>query len=72
MKDPNSPLREFFPDEFTIDMNGKINPWEGVVLIPFMDQQKLLEAVKSIDTSKLTESERKRSKNTSIILYLLI
>jgi 5'-3' exonuclease len=27
-------LKESYPDEFKIDMDGKINDWEGVVLLP--------------------------------------
>jgi len=25
-----------------VDMNGKKNPWEGIGLIPFIDEEKLL------------------------------
>ncbi len=38
MLDPNSPLADFYPRNFELDMNDKKNDWEAVVLIPFVDQ----------------------------------
>ena len=40
----HSPLKDCYPDTFQIDMNGKKNPWEAVVLLPFIDEKKLIEA----------------------------
>jgi 5'-3' exonuclease len=45
MVDSNSPLTKFFPLEFSIDRDGKKNPWEGVALIPFIDEKILLEVI---------------------------
>lgn len=36
MTAPDSPLADFYPPEFAVDMNGKRNPWEGVALLPFV------------------------------------
>lgn len=36
MLDDRSPLKKYYPDEFAIDMNGKKNDWEGIVLIPYV------------------------------------
>lgn len=33
-----SPIKEFYPLDFGLDLNGKKNSWEAVVLIPFIDQ----------------------------------
>jgi 5'-3' exoribonuclease 1 len=44
MKSASSPILEYYPIQFEIDMNGKRNPWEAVVLLPFIDSQRLLEA----------------------------
>lgn len=31
--------------DIKIDMNGKRNPWEGVVLISFIDEKDMLDAI---------------------------
>ena len=52
----------FYPDSFTVDMNGKRWPWEAVTLLPFIDSEKLIEASRSIDDSMLTEEEKRLNK----------
>lgn len=42
MVDSDSPLIDFYPTEFKTDMNGKRQEWEGVVLIPFIDQVSMI------------------------------
>eukprot|EP01083_Nonionella_stella_P179685 638726_1 len=37
-----SPLSEFYPTEFDIDMNGKRQEWQAVVKLSFIDEEKLL------------------------------
>ena len=37
---------EYFPDNVDIDYNGKHTPWEAVVLLPFLDEQKVLDLEK--------------------------
>lgn len=31
-------LREYFPDDFDIDLNGRALPWEAACLIPFVNE----------------------------------
>mmetsp|Transcript_17758 Transcript_17758/g.36413 ORF Transcript_17758/g.36413 Transcript_17758/m.36413 type:complete len:543 (-) Transcript_17758:4588-6216(-) len=62
MWDIDSPIYNFYPKDFRIDMNGKRNVWEGVVLLPFIDQKKLLEATeKKIFRENLCKKERIRN-----------
>jgi len=35
-------LKEDFPANFAIDLNGKTNAWEALVLIPFVAEQDVL------------------------------
>lgn len=38
MTSENSPIKQYYPEEFSKDLNGKKQDWEAVVLIPFIDQ----------------------------------
>ena len=49
----------FYPESFTVDMNGKRWPWEAVTLLPFIDSQKLIEAARSLIDEKLLSDEEK-------------
>ena len=46
MVNEDSPVRDFYPLEFETDLNGKQMEWEAVVLIPFIDERRLLDAMK--------------------------
>jgi 5'-3' exoribonuclease 1 len=46
MFDPNSSILDFYPQDFEQDLNGKKQDWEAVVKIPFIDEERLLPAMK--------------------------
>ena len=46
MVNEDSPVRDFYPLDFETDLNGKQMEWEAVVLIPFIDEGRLLESMK--------------------------
>ena len=46
MTDPNSPILDFYPREFELDLNGKKMDWEAVVKICFIDEGRLVRALK--------------------------
>lgn len=61
MVSENSPVIDFYPDSFETDQNNKRNTWEAVVIIPFIDEERLLNEVRKIDREKeMTEQERAR------------
>ena len=45
MTSKDSPIIDFYPRDFTLDMNGKKMEWEAVVKIPFIDEDRLLPAM---------------------------
>ena len=60
MTNPDSPIIDFYPRDFELDMNGKKMEWEAVVKIPFMDEKRLLGAMKSKDPL-LCKAEKDRN-----------
>ncbi|KAJ9365787.1 putative exonuclease Kem1 [Paecilomyces variotii] len=60
MTSPDSPIIDFYPREFELDMNGKKMEWEAVVKIPFIDEKRLLGAMEKKD-KLLSDAERARN-----------
>ena len=62
MLSPTSPVYDAYPNDFSIDLNGKRAEWEAVALLPFIEASRLLNAVKDIDEAGgLTEEEVNRN-----------
>ena len=49
MSDSNSPIIDFYPIDFRLDINGARYAWMGVDLLPFIDRQRLLKAMGEAD-----------------------
>ncbi|GMM36735.1 chromatin-binding exonuclease [Saccharomycopsis crataegensis] len=68
MLEPNSPIIDFYPSEVEIDKNGKTAEWEYVFKLSFVDETRLLEAMKPYD-SKLTAEEKARNSYGFDLIY---
>ncbi|PVV00689.1 hypothetical protein BB560_004917 [Smittium megazygosporum] len=60
MEDGNSSILDFYPETFKVDLNGKRYSWQGVALLPFIDEKRLIEALEPLQ-DQLTESEIARN-----------
>ncbi|XP_043280589.1 5'-3' exoribonuclease 1 [Venturia canescens] len=70
LTEEQSPIIDYYPLDFKTDLNHKKQEWEAVVLIPFIDEKSLLDAMEPYN-AKLTPEEQKRNKHgpMSIITY---
>ena len=55
-----SPIIDFYPRDFKLDMNGKKMEWEAVVMIPFIEEDRLLSAMRTRE-HLLTPQQRERN-----------
>lgn len=60
MTEESSDIIDFYPEDFPIDLNGKKFAWQGVALLPFIDETRLLEAAQKI-YPKLTPEDLARN-----------
>lgn len=60
MTDEDSDIVDFYPEEFDLDLNGKKQSWKAVVLLPFIDEKRLLAAMATKYPS-LTDDEHARN-----------
>lgn len=68
MASPDSPIIQFYPPEFETDLNDKLNDWEAVVLIPFIEEKSLLDAMQPY-YKYLTEEENRRNSVQPMEIY---
>jgi 5'-3' exonuclease len=56
----SSPLASYCPSKFEVDLSGKRQSWEGIVLLPVIDYEKVKECYCEY-IGKVDEKERKRN-----------
>jgi 5'-3' exoribonuclease 1 len=69
MTDTTSPIIDFYPTTFELDLNGKKQDWESVVKIPFIDEERLIKALKSRE-SQLTKEEKRRNGHNHAWMFI--
>ncbi|KAH0550752.1 5'-3' exoribonuclease 1 isoform X1 [Cotesia glomerata] len=70
LTEERSPIIDYYPLEFRTDLNEKKQEWEAVVLIPFINEEKLIEAMSPYE-KLLTPEEVQRNQHgpMNIITY---
>jgi 5'-3' exonuclease len=66
--DRDSPIADFYPESFVVDLDGKKKEWEGQAIIPFIDVGRLKAAYES-KKSLLSEEERRRNQPGKTMRY---
>ena len=69
MIDPEAKIIDFYPEDFKIDLNGKKYAWQGVALLPFVDETRLKSALNPL-RQKLTPAEIERNVRGDDRLYI--
>lgn len=64
----DSPILDFYPSSFQIDMNGKRMAWQGVALLPFIDEKRLLDTM-GPEYANLTDDEKRRNTPGNNVIF---
>lgn len=68
MTQPSSTIIDYYPLDFETDLNGKKQEWEALVLIPFIDEVKLITAMSDCNMD-LTDAEKLRNTHGPMLQY---
>lgn len=61
MTSDTSPIRDLYSSDIPIDPNGKILPWLWVVLLPFINEERITDAMKLCLPNMSSEEKRRNS-----------
>ncbi|XP_019727107.1 5'-3' exoribonuclease 2 isoform X1 [Hippocampus comes] len=67
MMSPDSSIIDFYPDDFAIDLNGKKYAWQGVALLPFVDERRLRAALADVYPDLTSEEVRRNSLGSDLV-----
>ncbi|XP_032829989.1 5'-3' exoribonuclease 2 isoform X1 [Petromyzon marinus] len=67
MSNPDSKIIDFYPDDFSIDLNGKKYAWQGVALLPFVDERRLRAALADVYPDLSVDESRRNSLGSDVL-----
>ncbi|KAJ2472968.1 5'-3' exoribonuclease 2 [Coemansia sp. RSA 2322] len=68
MTQESSPIIDFYPTDFPLDLNGKKFLWQAVILLPFIDQKRLLDTVQKVYPSLSPEDCARNEPSQELIV----
>jgi hypothetical protein len=68
MLQPFSPLIDFYPQDFGLDLNGKRFTWQAVILLPFIDEPRLVRILAPL-LKRLTPNEKIRNRRGQELIF---
>ena len=68
MEDPTSELADCYPTDFAIDLNGKRFAWQAVVLLPFIEEERILAVAKEHEAEFTPEERRRNSHGLPVLV----
>lgn len=66
MKDESSPILDFYPTQFSLDPNGHRQPWLWIALLPFIDAERLLEALETVEKDFTLEEKFRNTEGVEV------
>ena len=69
MEDEDSDIIDFYPEDFPIDLNGKKFAWQGVALLPFIDEKRLLDAMATRYPQLSAEDVARNEKGKDALIF---
>lgn len=69
MTSEDSDIVDFYPEDFPIDLNGKKWAWQGVALLPFIDEKRLLTAMGTKYPELSVDEQRRNAFGREALLF---
>merc|ERR1719291_716889 len=68
MEQPFSPIIDFYPVDFGLDLNGKRFTWQAVILLPFIDEPRLVRILAPL-LKRLSANEKIRNRRGCELVF---